>query len=525
MGFQLVIAEGSEAGREFVFDQTAVTIGRTPECDVILYDTGVSRKHARILEIGGAFFVEDMGSSNGTLVNGSKVERQLLHEGDAIGLGPVLLNFSAIELGPAAPAETASGDGAHTRIVSVAELKRSRNKGVALLPKGSTRAQVVEMGGKKTGVIPIVRLPDQNTTPTPVAGGDVGASGLARRPRGPITDIDLEPAPKDAPGLHPLLARFTERRAVSAAERARLRRQGPSGLVELWWAEATVLARSLAVSGATVVVLSALASLIWWALPAEKPKLVEPEVLTQEATPYSFGLGPGVTFTHADEKTFEFEVKSPVQVTGVVHFQSKDIGGKEEVSLTVNGTELGWLTPDTLDADEREYEVIIPAAVITRTGINTVTFDNARNPPEKDPWRVWNLWLEISVLPEKDQAGLASDAEEKLRKGDQKWIQRDIGAVNRWEAYKQFREAWLTLEALPPSARPESYLIARQKMSEARVELDNKCRMLLLEARTFFSLKQYTETRFALEHVADFFPSRHHPCQAKAEADRIAYGL
>jgi len=52
MGFQLVIAEGKEAGREFVFDQLSVLIGRTSECDVVLYDPGVSRKHARIFNEG-----------------------------------------------------------------------------------------------------------------------------------------------------------------------------------------------------------------------------------------------------------------------------------------------------------------------------------------------------------------------------------------------------------------------------------------------------------------------------------------
>src|SRR5437868_6677588 len=97
MAFQLTIAQGKEAGREFAFEQTSVTIGRTAECDVILYDPGVSRKHARIFEEGNAYCVEDLGSSNGTQVNGESIQRVRLNDGDVLSLGPVVFNFQALE--------------------------------------------------------------------------------------------------------------------------------------------------------------------------------------------------------------------------------------------------------------------------------------------------------------------------------------------------------------------------------------------------------------------------------------------
>ena len=100
MGFQLVIAEGKESGREFVFDQSSVVIGRTAECDVILYEAGVSRKHARIFIEGEDFVVEDLGSSNGTKVNTNLVQRQPLRSGDSISLGPVVFTFSTVEVEP-----------------------------------------------------------------------------------------------------------------------------------------------------------------------------------------------------------------------------------------------------------------------------------------------------------------------------------------------------------------------------------------------------------------------------------------
>ncbi|MGA9526151.1 MAG: FHA domain-containing protein, partial [Myxococcaceae bacterium] len=99
MGFQLTIAEGKEAGREFVFEQQSVAIGRSSDCDVVLYDPGVSRRHARIFEEGDAFFVEDSGSANGTRVNGELLQnRQPLQDGDTITLGPVVFEFVAMVL-------------------------------------------------------------------------------------------------------------------------------------------------------------------------------------------------------------------------------------------------------------------------------------------------------------------------------------------------------------------------------------------------------------------------------------------
>src|SRR3954454_4384524 len=96
MAFQLVIAEGKEAGREFVFEQDSVLIGRTSDCDVVLYDPGVSRKHARIFSEQAGYFVEDMGASNGTKFNAAIIKKKQLADGDAISLAPVVFNFAGL---------------------------------------------------------------------------------------------------------------------------------------------------------------------------------------------------------------------------------------------------------------------------------------------------------------------------------------------------------------------------------------------------------------------------------------------
>jgi hypothetical protein len=68
-------------------------IGRGTEADIRLPDTGVSRKHVDVVLDGGTATVEDLGSTNGTLVNGRRVSRQALADGDVIRIGHSVLVY------------------------------------------------------------------------------------------------------------------------------------------------------------------------------------------------------------------------------------------------------------------------------------------------------------------------------------------------------------------------------------------------------------------------------------------------
>ncbi len=97
MGYQLTISKGTQQGRELTFEQPELHIGRTPENDVVLQDTGVSRRHVRIQERMGRYYVQDLGSSNGTLVNDALLtgERELAN-GDRLALGAAELVFKEV---------------------------------------------------------------------------------------------------------------------------------------------------------------------------------------------------------------------------------------------------------------------------------------------------------------------------------------------------------------------------------------------------------------------------------------------
>src|SRR4028118_1515679 len=73
---------------------TAFSIGRASDCTIPIKDRYLSRKHAEILAVGAAWVLKDLGSANGTYLNGSRVERdELLKTGDRIRLGDTEIVF------------------------------------------------------------------------------------------------------------------------------------------------------------------------------------------------------------------------------------------------------------------------------------------------------------------------------------------------------------------------------------------------------------------------------------------------
>ncbi|GIX04785.1 MAG: hypothetical protein KatS3mg114_0654 [Planctomycetaceae bacterium] len=90
----LLVVTGPEQGTRFELRSDApVCLGRAPENPLRLYDQEVSRLHAEIQPSPEGFWLIDRRSSNGTYVNGQRIERHLLHDGDQIVVGRTLLRF------------------------------------------------------------------------------------------------------------------------------------------------------------------------------------------------------------------------------------------------------------------------------------------------------------------------------------------------------------------------------------------------------------------------------------------------
>jgi hypothetical protein len=81
-------------GRNVTLGDDPVVIGRLPECDIAVTDPNVSRKHAEIRRHGNDYVVVDLGSTNGTKVNGSWVSgERRLRDGDEISVGASVIRF------------------------------------------------------------------------------------------------------------------------------------------------------------------------------------------------------------------------------------------------------------------------------------------------------------------------------------------------------------------------------------------------------------------------------------------------
>jgi two-component system, cell cycle response regulator len=91
----LIVLQGASVGAMFKLDGPESTIGRGSSSQVRLQDDGISRRHARIVRIGSDVYVEDLESANGTIVNGERVARAALKDGDKIRIGSTtILKFT-----------------------------------------------------------------------------------------------------------------------------------------------------------------------------------------------------------------------------------------------------------------------------------------------------------------------------------------------------------------------------------------------------------------------------------------------
>jgi hypothetical protein len=91
---------GKYQGGEFPLSATKeIVVGRSSELDMVLVEDMVSRRHAKITVTGDEIFIQDLGSTNGTFVNGEKIKRARLQEGDRILIGTSIIKLVVSEAG------------------------------------------------------------------------------------------------------------------------------------------------------------------------------------------------------------------------------------------------------------------------------------------------------------------------------------------------------------------------------------------------------------------------------------------
>jgi Protein of unknown function (DUF3662)/FHA domain len=93
LGVEQEIAVLRFDGTRHEVKQRRVVLGRSRDCDIQLADANVSRRHAELRQEGASYWIVDLGSTNGMEVNGKRVKRAKLEEGDTITLGSTEITF------------------------------------------------------------------------------------------------------------------------------------------------------------------------------------------------------------------------------------------------------------------------------------------------------------------------------------------------------------------------------------------------------------------------------------------------
>ncbi len=529
MGFSLKVVEGTGEGQEYSFEQGEARLGRTADNDVVVKDAAASRSHAKVSQKGAKYFVEDLGSANGTELNGAPLKSpRELKSGDSIGIGDVVLRFTAADETLAAPSSTVDDAADEAPVDTTIPPDRTLERPAPVLPprrpSSAARPKVPARAEPEAEEPEAPEAPGDEAAESLDDGEDAGGStrnfkvpppqALARKP-------PAAPAPRGSRPLPPAPSGGGEEQ-LSAAERMRMRRElrgSAGGKLQLAWIELPRPARIVLTGFALVVVVLGVGLGVYSAIPKRRVTRKEPVELVANDSPMPESFGSGdVTFDTSDMKTFNFETSSPTRVVGVLHYQAANIS-KDEVALSVNGADLGTVPPDNLDPETRELDQVVPATQIKQREQNTITFDNVLNPPADDPWKIWNVWLEIVPVPEMSAEEAARRSREEMEKAAKFYETKDVGSENLFRAWKTYREAWLLLETTPERPQ-ELLLLARTRLREIRPELDRRCSAMLVEYKKAITLKppSIDKARAVLKDIPTHFPTREHPCNSFSKA-------
>jgi predicted component of type VI protein secretion system len=182
MAAYLEIHDGSER-RLPLTDGSEITVGRSPDCVIVIADPSVSRRHARVRRVEDGFVLEDLGSANGTSVNGKPVEAPVrLKNEDELTLGAVSITFCD----PPPPPRTEAATMAF-RVSEPATLHASEPETILAPPS--------EPAGSKTTTRAAVPPPGSSIAPQPQPSP----------PPPSITTADLPEPPHGVTRTRPML--------------------------------------------------------------------------------------------------------------------------------------------------------------------------------------------------------------------------------------------------------------------------------------------------------------------------------
>ncbi|MBV1774379.1 FHA domain-containing protein [Burkholderiaceae bacterium DAT-1] len=143
---KLILSLDGAVIRELPLSETRVRIGRKPTNELQIDHLTVSGEHARIVQDQGVTLIEDLHSTNGTLVNGELIERYALKHQDVIEIGKYQLLYEAENLGAPQPSAGTSDES------NSAQSPTTGRSGIITILSGSNAGRVLELSKNVTSI-------------------------------------------------------------------------------------------------------------------------------------------------------------------------------------------------------------------------------------------------------------------------------------------------------------------------------------------------------------------------------------
>ncbi len=188
---KIILSLNDKVIAEYILDKEVITIGRRPDNDVQIDNLAASGHHAKITTILNDAFIEDLGSTNGTYVNGKLIKKRALADGDKVTIGKHILSYEHSELpGGIMPAKKkkktpAIANAPHLQVLNGSGVGKQIALTKRLTTVGKPGQQVGAITHRSTGYFFLNIDASENTAPPMVNGEPVGPKAR------PLQDHDI----------------------------------------------------------------------------------------------------------------------------------------------------------------------------------------------------------------------------------------------------------------------------------------------------------------------------------------------
>jgi len=183
---KIILSLNDKAIAEFELDKEIITIGRRPDNDVQIDNLAASGHHAKITTILNDAFVEDLGSTNGTYVNGKIINKRALTDGDKVTIGKHVISYEHLEIpGGVKPVKKKSksavaiADAPHLQVLSGTGIGKQIALTKRLTTVGKPGSQVGAITHRSSGYFFLNIDASDNVSPPMVNGEPIGAKAKA----------------------------------------------------------------------------------------------------------------------------------------------------------------------------------------------------------------------------------------------------------------------------------------------------------------------------------------------------------